>query len=377
MPDGMIYLDHAATCPPLPRVQAAVAAAMAAGLGNPEARHHGAGRAAAAVVATARAALAGLVGCRDQELIFTSGASEAISQAVFGVAERLLAERPVLVGGAADHAATSAALARVAGAGGEIRTLPVDRQGRIPRSALAAIDGRTALVCLLLVNNETGVIADPAPVVDACRRHGALLLLDASQAPLRMAVDLGASGADLAVLSAHKMHGPGGLGALWVRRGLGLPPLIAGGGQEGGRRGGTPPVHALAGWADACAWLRTEGSSVRARLQDLGDRLEARLRQELPGLVIQGADAPRAPGITMVTVPGLGRRWLPGLRRVAASAGSACGSGTGEPSRVLTALGIPAGEALSSLRLSLGAGNDADSVDAAADDIIAAAKAVP
>jgi cysteine desulfurase len=373
MPDGTIYLDHAATCPPLPRVQAAIAAAMAADLGNPEARHHAPGRTAAAVVDRARAALAALVGCRSDELVFTSGASEAISHAVFGVAESLLRDRPVMVAGAADHAATTAALARVAGAGGIIRTMPVDRQGRIPPAALSAIDDRTALVCLLHVNNETGVIADPAPVADICRRHGALLLLDASQAPLRMPVDLAASGADLAVLSAHKMHGPGGLGALWIRRGLGLPPLIAGGGQEGGRRGGTPPVHALAGWAAACEWLRSDGPAIRARLRDLGERLEARLREGLPGLVVQGAGVPRAPGITMVTLPGLGRRWLPGLRRVAASAGSACGSGTGEPSRVLTAMGLPAAEAVASLRLSLGAGSDGIGVDAGADEIIAAA----
>jgi cysteine desulfurase len=370
-----IYLDHAATCPPLPAVVSAMATALTAGLGNPSARHHAPGRAAAELVEQSRSALADLLRTHPDTLVFTSGATEAIAQAVLGTAERLLPHRPVWVAGAADHAAVHACLARTAAAGAELRILPVDRDGRPDPGTLDRIDDRTALVCWTLVNNETGVIHDPAPVAERCRRHGALLLLDASQAPLRMALDLPATGADLAVLSAHKMHGPAGLGALWIRRGLDLPPLIPGGGQEGGRRGGTPPAWAHAGWAAACRWLAAEGPGLHRRLLMLTDRLETGLRRGLPGVVIHGGGAGRAPGITMATLPGLGRRWLPALRRIAASAGSACGSGTGEPSRVLAAMGVPAAQAATALRLSSGAGTSASDIDLAIEEAVAGARA--
>lgn len=357
----MIYADHNATAPCLPAVAAAVAAALEAGLGNPSARHHVPGRAARAAVDGARAQVAALIGARPDEIIFTAGATEACNLALIGAGLRLRAHRPGLVTWAAEHAAVLEPLRALARAGARLRELPVDVDGRYALPDLTAADG---VVAAMLVNNETGVVQDVAAIAAAAHAAGALCVCDASQAPGRLAVDVDALGVDLLVLSAHKFHGPPGVGALWIRRGLGLEPLLFGGGQERGLRPGTENVPAIIGMGLAAELARRELPERACRLAARTARLEAGLAAAIPGLVVQGAGALRAPGTSFVTVPGLPRGWLSTLVAVVASSGSSCSSGLGRPSHVLSAMGVPAADAANSIRLGLGAGSSEAEVDA-------------
>ncbi len=371
----MIYADHCATTPCLPAAAAAVASALAAGLGNPSARHHAPGRAAAALVDEARVAVADLLHVRPDELILTSGATEAANLALLGIAARLLPVRPRFCALAVEHPAVLATLDRLTAHGADIVRLPVLSDGRIDlTAAAAAIDDRTAVVCAMLVNNETGVLHDVRALAELAHAHGALLLCDATQAPARLAVDLPALGADLGLISAHKLYGPPGVGALWLRRGLALEPVFAGGGQERGLRPGTLNTPGIAGFGVAARIALTRQAERSAHLRTLSVLLEERLRAALPGLVIHGAE--RAPGIAMLTLPGLRHGWLAQLADVAASAGSACSSGTGEPSHVLTALGVARDDARNSIRISLGEPTTTDDVVQLADALIRGARRI-
>ena len=367
----MIYADHHATTPCLPEAAAAVAAALAAAPGNPGSRQHPGGRAAQAIVDDARAAAADLLGVRADGIIFTSGATEALNLAILGVMERQLAHRPRIVAPATEHPAVLAPLARLAEAGAEVIHPALDRAGRV---LSLGVDGRTALVCLQAVNQETGLMHDLPALAAEAHAAGALVLCDATQAPSRMAVDAHALGADLVACSSHKIYGPPGVGVLWLRPGLGLAPQIHGGGQERGLRGGTPNVPALAGFAVAARVARERADLRGTHLRTLTARLEAALQAALPRLVIHAADARRAPGVSMITLPDLRPGWLAQLAAVAASGGSACSSGTGQPSPVLTALGVPSEDARNSLRLSLGEGTTAEDVDAIAAAVIRGAR---
>ena len=349
----VIYADHNATTPCLPEAAVAVAQALLVDFGNPSARHHAAGRAALALVDTARSAVATLLYVRPEELLFTSGATEACNLAITGIAGRLLPERPVFVALAVEHPAVLAPLERLAAYGAEIRLIPVHADGSVDLdAAAAAIDDRTALVAAMLVNNETGVIHDVPALARLAHAVGALVLCDITQAPARMAVDLPALGCDLAALSAHKLYGPKGVGALWLRRGLTIDPLQVGGGQERGLRAGTLNVPGIAGFGVAAQIARERLSVRQEHLHALSTTLETTLTTALPGLLIHGAQ--RVPGVSMLTLPGLRHGWLTQLAHVAASAGSACASGTGEASHVLTALGVPREDARNSIRISLG-----------------------
>lgn len=359
----MIYADHNATAPPLPEVVATVAANLAAGWGNPASRQHPAGRRALATLDAARTAVAALIGAQDDGITFTSGATEACNLALLGLGERLLRHRPRIVTCATEHPAVLEPLRRLAEAGAEVVALPVDGAGRLDPAALAAaVDARTGLVALMLANHETGVVHDIAAAAAVARRHGALLFCDATQAAGRLAVDAGALGVDALALSAHKLHGPPGAGALWLRRGLGCTAQIHGGGQERGLRGGTPNLPGIAGFAVAATAARRDQAARHAHLSALGRRLEDGLLAAIPGIVIHGAGAPRLPGTALLSVPGLPRGWLATLATVAASGGAACSGGRG--SEVLRALGRPEDEAQNAIRISLGIGNTAAEVDA-------------
>ncbi len=369
----VIYADYNATTPCLPEAAAAVARALTADYANPAARHHAPGRAAQALVDEARAAVAALLAVRPDEVVFTSGATEACNLALFGVAARLLATRPRFCALAVEHPAVLGPLDHLAALGADVRLIPVQPNGQVDlAAATAAIDDRTALVCAMLVNNETGVIHDLPAIAAIAHARGALVLCDATQAPARMAVDLPALGADLAAVSAHKLYGPKGVGALWLRRGLALEPQLHGGGQERGLRPGTLNVPGIAGFGVAARLARERLPQRIAHLAALSGRLEATLHAALPGLVIHGVD--RAPGVAMLTLPGLRHGWLAQLPEVAASAGSACASGTGEPSPVLTALGVGRDDARNSIRLGLGEPTTVDEVDRLADLLIRGAR---
>ncbi len=330
----MTYLDANATEPVRPAALAAAAAVMRS-VGNPSSVH-AAGRAARRVLEDARERLAARFGAAPADLVFTSGGTEADAWAV----RALGAGRRVIVG-ATEHDAVRAAAAGAA-------VLKVDGEGIADLDALRRwlAEGPPALVCLMLANNETGAIQPVAEAAALCRAAGALLHVDAVQAAGRMAVDLAALGADSLALSSHKLGGPAGAGALLLGRRAGeiITPLIVGGGQERGRRGGTPPLPAIAGFAAAAA-----EATDAAGLAGLRDAIEQAALAA--GAVAIGAGAPRLPNTTCLALPGVRAETQVialDLAGIAVSAGAACSSGKVARSHVLDAMGLGrlAGEAI-------------------------------
>ncbi len=380
----MIYADHAASTPCLPEVVAAVSQCLREDWANPGSRQHAPGRRAQGLVDAARAEVAALIGARPDEVVFTSGATESCNLALFGVGERLLPERPRFVTIASEHAAVLAPLERLAAAGAEVIRIGVDREGRLDRTAFAAAcaascagqAGRTALVAVMLVNNETGVVQDLAAAAATAHAAGALLLCDATQGLGRMPVDVTALGCDLLALSGHKFGAPSGIGALWLRRGLGLSAQIHGGGQERGLRSGTPNLPGIVGLGVAARLAHERLAGKVERLTALTARLEGAVRDALPGALVAGAGAVRAPGISFFVHPGLAVGWLGQLATVAASAGASCALARREPSHVLTAMGFPEDQAGNAIRISLGSTTTEAEVDAIAAALAAGALAL-
>ena len=324
----MTYLDANASEMLRPEALAAMQAALLV-TGNP-ASVHAAGRAARRVLETAREAIAARFGARAEDLVFTSGGTEADALAVHG------AGLPRVIAGATEHDAIRAAAPGAA-------VLPVDGTGVADLAALARmLEAGPALVCLMLANNETGVLHPVAEAARLCRAAGAWLHVDAVQAAGRMAVRLDALGADSMAISSHKLGGPAGAGALLLAPGRALAPLIAGGGQERGRRGGTPPVAMIAGFAAACV-------PAPAALAGLRDRVEAVAIAS--GATVLGAGAPRLGNTTCLALPGVRADTQVialDLAGIQVSAGAACSSGKVARSHVLDAmaLGALAGEAI-------------------------------
>ncbi|MBB5695615.1 cysteine desulfurase family protein [Muricoccus pecuniae] len=326
-----LYLDANATEPLRPEAREAAIAAMDLA-GNPSSVH-AEGRAARRVLEEARARVAARFGAAPRDVVFTSGGTEASALAIAS----LRRGRRVLAG-ATEHPA-------VLRAAEEAETLPVLGDGTLDLAALEAAlaGGPPALVLAMVANNETGVIHPVTAIADLCRRHGALLHLDAVQAAGRVPLDLGASGADSMAISGHKLGGPKGAGALLLRPGLDLAPLLAGGGQERGRRGGTEALPAIAGLGVAAA---AADPAAAAALAGLRDAIEAGL-----GLPVAGAGAPRLPNTSCVALPGTGAETQVialDLLGVRVSAGAACSSGKVSRSPVLAAMGLGAmaGEAI-------------------------------
>ena len=328
----MIYLDANATEPLRPAAQAAVLAALA-GLGNPSSVH-AAGRAARRRLEDAREAIATCFGAAPGALVFTSGGTEADALAVHA-----LGRGRRLIVGATEHDAI-----RAAAAGAEI--LPVDRDGVADLDALRRLlAGPPALVCLMAANNETGVLQPVAAAAALCRAAGARLHVDAVQAAGRIALDFAALGADSLALSSHKLGGPAGAGALLLAPAVAdAAPLIAGGGQERGRRGGTPALPAIAGFAAAAQ--EAGGAAQLAPLRNAIERAAA-----AAGAVVIGAAAPRLPNTACLALPGMRAETQVialDLAGIAVSAGAACSSGKVARSHVLDAMGLGtlAGEAI-------------------------------
>ena len=331
-----LYLDANATEPMRPEAIAAMAEAMALP-GNPSSVH-AEGRAARRVLEEAREAIAARFGARGRDIVFTSGGTEANALAIRGLA----AGRRVLVG-ATEHPAVLAA------AGSEAEVIPVLSDGTLDLAALEAAlkRGSPALVAVMAANNETGVLHPIEAIAELCRQHGALLHLDAVQMPGRLPFTLGA--AVSMALSAHKLGGPKGVGALLLRPGLDPAPLLTGGGQESGRRGGTEALPAIAGFAAAITCPRPEGLARRR------DAIEAGVKALAPEVIIAGDTAPRLPNTTSLILPGVMAETQVialDLAGVAVSAGAACSSGKVRQSHVLAAMGYGA-EAASAIRVSL------------------------
>lgn len=351
----MIYADYNATTPCLPEVAELVSRMLCEVYGNPNNRASLFGRQARMAVDTAREQVARAVGAFPDEIIFTSGATEACNQAILGVMERLLSSRPKILTSATEHPAVCMPAAACGQAGAEWMELPVDANGVLRMEALeAALDEKTALVCVMLANNETGVRQDLARVVSMAHKAGALVFCDMTQALGKFPFSVHSEGVDFACFSAHKCYGPKGVGALYKRRGLALSPLIRGGGQEQGMRSGTENVPGIAGFGLAADKAAREVNARRAHLQRLTRLLEMEVQRSIPGVVVQGAGAERMPGTSMLSLPGIQGKWLSQLSDVVASSGSACASLQEKPSHVLQSMGVDPETAARSIRISLG-----------------------
>lgn len=368
----MIYADNNATTPCLKQVVTRMHQCLQEVYGNPSSRHYIAGRKAAAVIDEARQNVADLINCEIDEITFTSGATEALNQCIFGVATRLLGKRPRMICAATEHPAVLEPAKRCAEAGADLCILSVDTTGLINFDELSQLlqEQATALVCVMFANNETGVINDIQRVCELSHEHGALVLCDLTAGLGKCPVDVETLGCDFAAATAHKINGPKGVGFLFKKRGLAIDPLIYGGGQEQQLRSGTENIPGLAGFSEACSYLLENGSAHRQHLRDLHQRLEQRLSDSIPKLCIHGHGAPRTPGCTMFCVRDLQRGLLTQLKSVAASAGSSCSSGSGHGSHVMQAMQVSPADANNSIRLSLGHFNTLDEVDLICDEII-------
>ena len=377
-PAGRTYLDWAATAPLRPEARSAVLAEWDRPAGNPTGAHDEARRARRALD-DARDVIAGLVGAAPGEVVLTSGGTEADSLAVHGVlaAEAdaaALMGRPVgavVCTAMEHHAVLEAARAAARRTGAELRLVPTTPDGVVDLGALAAaLDGEVALVSVLAVSNELGTVQPVERVAATVRNRapGAVLHTDAVQAaPWADLAPLTAV-CDLVSLSAHKFGGPVGAGALVVRDGTRLSARLEGGGQERGRRSGTPAVAGVAGMAAALAAAAASREEDVARVTTLRTRLEEGLVATVPGAVVSGAGSERAPGICHLRIPGVEGEALVVLldqAGLAASAGASCSSGATEPSHVLLAMGCSRAEAASGLRLSLGVTTTDEDVDRA------------
>lgn len=348
-----VYLDYNATAPVRPEVMEVMLAVLREG-GNPSSVHQ-AGRRARNRVEEARGCLAALLGCKAPEIIFTSGGTEANNFAL-----RSHADRPLFISGGEHDSVLAAA--------GEATRIPLDPDGLVDLAALDALlaaAGAPALVSVMLANNETGVIQPIAEIAARVHDRGGLLHTDAIQAVGKIPVDFRALGADMMSVSAHKFGGPQGIGALVLREGRVLPPLLKGGGQELGRRAGTENVAAIAGMGQA-ALLAKDGLDRFAALAELRDSLEARLLELSPESHIYGRRAARLANTTSVSMPGVAAELQVmslDLDGIAVSAGSACSSGKVKPSHVLKAMGASNEDAGSAIRISLGWGTSAAEID--------------
>ncbi len=362
----MTYLDHNAITPMRPQAKAAVNAALDV-FGNP-ASVHAAGRAARDVLDRARAQVAAALGAQPAEIVFTSGATESAALAIRGVLGAGPAGREDLVVTAVEHPCVLAVADALRAEGRRVTVLPVDRRG-LPdlEAARAAVTVRTALFCAMTANNETGVLLPVRELAAIARDRGALFFTDAVQAVGKIEVDVRTLGADLLALTGQKFGGPRGAGALWVKSGVRLAPLL-GGTQERGRRAGTENLPGAAGLGAAIEAAVACRDEDAPRIAALRNRLEAGLLTALPGAVVNGAGAPRLPGTLSLTIPGADAEALLialDLDGVCASAGSACHSGSAKPSSVLAAMGLTDAEARATLRLSLGWTSTDEDVDRA------------
>lgn len=361
------YLDHNATSPLRPEARAAVERSLARPAGNPSSLH-AEGRAARAALEEARAAVAALVGARPGEVVFTSGGSEAIAAAVRGVCDRAPRDRLRLLVPTTEHSAVLESARLAARRGFVVAEIPCNREGRVDVKRFSTLLGGDVLLATLhAANSETGVLQPVEEIGRLCRERGVPFLVDAVQAAGKQPVDVHAWRADLAAVSAHKIGGPQGAGALIVRDGIRLAPLVAGGAQEMRRRGGTEAVAAIEGFgAAARAAARSLAAEGRALLR-LRARIETRLREICPDVRFHGEGVSRLPNTVNFAVPGVAGETLAiglDLAGVAVSTGSACASGAVEPSHVLTAMGFDEPEAGGAVRVSLGWSTTREDVEA-------------
>jgi cysteine desulfurase len=365
-----LYMDYNATTPCDPRVVEAMLPYFTNDFGNAASHNHSYGWAAREAVDIAREQVALLIGAEPGEIIFTSGATEAINLALKGVFELYRNKGNHIVTCATEHKAVLDSCKTIERHGGRVTYLPVDASGAVDPSALAkAIIPETVLVALMFANNETGYIHPISELSRIVHERGSLFFSDITQAAGKIRVDMQSDGIDIASLSAHKIYGPKGVGALYLRRKkprVRVSPQMDGGGHENGFRSGTLNVPGIAGFGKACALCIEEQGKDSRRLQRLRDRLEQAMLA-LGGVAVNGDPARRLPHVSNLAFEGVnGRELITALSgKIAVSSGSACTSALPEPSHVLLSMGLPEALARASLRFSLGRFTTEEEVDLA------------
>jgi cysteine desulfurase len=354
MTEENIYLDYNATTPLLPEALEAMLPFLGDRFGNPSSSH-AFGRATRQAVEMARAQVAALIGSDADEIVFTSGGTEENNLAIRGLAEARPARREIVTS-VVEHPAVAGPCAWLERRGWRITRARVDGDGRVKvNEIVAALGPQTALVTIMHANNETGVLQPVQAVAHAAHQTGALVHSDAAQSVGKVPVDVGALRVDLLSIVGHKMYGPQGMGALYVRRGTRLEPLLIGAGHERGLRPGTENVASIVGLGVACERARLDLASESARVRDLRDRLWRALRDAVPGLALNGHETERLPNTLSVRFPGVSASaLLEATPFVAASAGSACHAGDEQAPPVVVAMNVPARDALGTVRLTLG-----------------------
>lgn len=367
-----IYLDYAATTPVDEQVLDIMLPYFTQHFGNTGSRQHPHGWIAAEAVANARRSVAACIGANEKEIIFTSGATEAINLAIKGIVEASLTEKKHIITVVTEHKATLEVCRSLEESGVEVSYLPVNKDGVIDLNTFQnAIQENTVAISVLWGNNETGVIHPIADMAKIAHEAGVLVHVDATQAVGKVPVNVHDNGIDLLSFSSHKIYGPKGIGALFIKKGI---PIIAqqnGGGQERGIRGGTLNVSGIVGFGKACEVAEYDLTKDNQRISELRDLLEDLLLKAIPQAQVNGRNAVRLPHISNISFPNVdGEELLMRLNKIAISNGSACNSAATEPSHVLKAMGLNDELAYASVRFSLGKFTTAEDIHTAANHVV-------
>jgi len=371
-----IYLDYNATTPVAPEVVAAMRPWIEEQFGNPSSSHVY-GQRARQTVAAAREAVAALIGAQAAEIVFTGSATEANNLALLGVARAMPAHRRHLIVSAVEHPAVMQPALHLRDEGWELTVLAVDAYGRIALDDLrAALRPDTALVSVMHANNEVGTIQPVAGIAALARANGTLLHTDAAQSAGKLTLNVDELGVDLLTLAGHKFYGPKGIGALYVRRGTSIKPILFGADQEHGLRPGTENVAQIVGVGETARLARHRLPQTTQHFAALRDDLHRRLAVGVPGLILNGHPQQRLPNTLHVSFPGVSGRDLLAASEVAASVGSACHSDADAVSGVLAAMGCDPARARGAVRLSVGFPTSAREIDLAASSLVEAWRAL-
>jgi cysteine desulfurase len=368
-----LYLDYNATTPIAPEVADAIEPYLRQHFGNPSSSH-ALGRRAHEAVELARAQVAALIGARPEEIVFTGCATEANNLAILGAARALRGRGRHLITSAVEHPAVAAPMRHLREEGWQVTVLPVDAAGRVaPADLAAALRDDTVLVSVMHANNEVGTLQPIAELAALAKGQGILFHTDAAQSTSKIVVDVGALGVDLLTLAGHKFFAPKGIGALYVRGGTPLAPIIFGAGHERGLRPGTENVPYIVGIGAAAELAQRRLPAVADRLRARRDALHRRLSAAIAGLVLNGHPEDRLPNTLHVSFPGVsGRELLARTPSIAASVGSACHEEANGVSGVLGAMGVGAEQALGAVRLSIGEPTTDDEIRQAANALVTA-----
>lgn len=374
---NVIYLDHNATTPVAPEVVEAMIPYLRSEFGNPSSDHVF-GRRARQALDEARASVASLIGAEPDEVIFTSGGTEANNLAIRGSASAAPSTRDRIVTSTVEHPATSAPLALLGASGWRLTRVPVAGSGVLDLDAgLDALGDDVALVTVMLAQNETGAVMPVAALATAARAHGAIVHTDAAQAVGKIPVSVDDLGVDLLSIAGHKCYGPKGIGALYVRRGTPLSPLVVGAGQEGGLRPGTENVAGIVGLGVAARLAMDYLEREPARVGRLRDKLFLALSARIDGMVRYTPDDDCLANTLLVSFPGvIGAEILDQIPKLAASTGSACHAGEHLPNTTLLAMGVAPQVALGAVRLSLGRATTSEDIDASVELLVGSYEAL-